>query len=166
MLYLDSSAGVEECYTTKNIVGDGAGNCGYSQYGTFVGCSGENSLCGQLQCASGTFQDQVDIGVYTWSGSVTVGWTPHTCLSFSPDFPPFGLVLHAGLVSDGTKCGDQKVSLYSTRMLYDMSCTGLQLCINAECTSISSIASILPCPVGPNGETCSGNGVNYYELYF
>ena len=118
MLYLDSSAAVEECYTTKNVVGDGPGNCGYSS-GTFVACSGEDSLCGQLQCASGTFQSQVNIGVYTWSSSVIVGWTFHTCLSFSPDFLPPGSV-HPGLVKNGTKCGDQKVSLYSTQMLYDI----------------------------------------------
>ena len=112
MLYLDSSAAVEECYTTKNVAGNGAGNCGYSN-GALVACSGEDSLCGQLQCASGTFQNQVNIGVNTYTDYiyVNVDWTPHTCRSFSPDFPPFDSV-HPGLVIDGTKCGDQKVSFF------------------------------------------------------
>ena len=38
----------------------------------------------------------------------------------------------------------------------------IQLCFTAECVSLSSfatLAGIQPCPIGPNGETCSDNGV-------
>ena len=62
----------------------------------------------------------------------------HVCQSFA-----LGVnsdVISPGLVMDGTKCGNE------------------MLCVAQQCRAISSL-SITACPVGENGETCSGNGV-------
>lgn len=105
--WLGSSMAVEECYDTYNIGNNLFSNCGYSN-GATVACAPEDVLCGQLQCSSGTYQSQVNIGVYLLTGSVNVDGRNENCLSFSPLSPPADFI-HPGLVEDGTKCGDGKV---------------------------------------------------------
>ena len=99
---------VEECYVEYNTGNDRFGNCGYSS-GQFVACSANNILCGQLQCASGTYQRQVNVGVNILTGRVRVNGIVEDCRSFSPINPPSDF-MHPGLVEDGTRCGDEKVS--------------------------------------------------------
>ena len=105
-----SSMAVEQCYEEYNTRSDRSGNCGYSD-GAFTACSPENALCGQLQCDSGSFQRQVNIGVTLLTGRVRVDGTVEDCRTFSPTNPPSDF-MHPGLVLDGSKCGDQKVSTY------------------------------------------------------
>lgn len=99
---------VEECYDEYNTGSDDFGNCGYSS-GAFVACAPEDVLCGQLQCASGTYQRQVNIGVNILTGRVVVNRRVEDCRSFSPLRPPSDFI-HPGLVEDGTKCGDERVN--------------------------------------------------------
>ena len=100
---------VQQCYNEYNVRGEGVGNCGYSG-AAFVACAADDVLCGQLQCDSGNFQRQVNLRVTLWTGRVTVNRESQDCLSFSPSSPPTDF-MHPGLVEDGTKCGDERVSI-------------------------------------------------------
>ena len=99
---------VEECYDTYNTDSNRFGNCGYSN-GVFVACAPEDILCGQLQCSSGMYQSRVNIGVRILTGRVRVNGVLEDCRSFSPINPPTDF-MHPGLVEDGTRCGDERVS--------------------------------------------------------
>ena len=100
---------VQQCYDVYNTNSNEFGNCGYSG-GTFVACAPEDALCGQLQCDSGTFQRQVNIGVNIPTGTVHANGVFENCRSFSPLFPPADF-MHPGLVENGTGCGDNRVSI-------------------------------------------------------
>ena len=100
---------VQQCYDVYNVGNDEFGNCGYSG-GRLVSCAPEDVLCGQLQCDSGTFQRQVNIGVNILTGRVRVNGVVEDCRSFSPLSPPTDIT-HPGLVEDGTRCGDNRVSI-------------------------------------------------------
>ena len=104
-----SSNAVQQCYDQYNTGNDAFGNCGYS--GTaFVACAPEDVLCGQLQCDSGNYQRQVNIGVNIRTGRVRANGGIEDCRSFSPLSPPTDF-MHPGLVEDGSKCGDERVSI-------------------------------------------------------
>ena len=100
---------VQQCYDVYNIQANEVGNCGYSG-SAFVACSAENVLCGQLQCDSGTFQRQVNVGVRVLTRSVRVNGRNENCRSFSPLSPPTD-TMHPGLVEDGTRCSNNRVSI-------------------------------------------------------
>lgn len=100
---------VQQCYDVYNVEANEFGNCGYSG-SAFVACSAEDVLCGQLQCDSGTFQRQVNVGVNILTGRVRVNGGIEDCRSFSPLSPPTD-TMHPGLVEDGTRCGDNRVSI-------------------------------------------------------
>ena len=99
---------VEECYNEYNTGTDSRGNCGYSNE-VFVACAPEDILCGQLQCSSGTYQRRLNIGVRIRTTRPTVNGVTETCQTFSPLSPPTDF-MHPGLVEDGTRCGNERVS--------------------------------------------------------
>ena len=38
------------------------------------------------------------------------------------------------------------------------------MCVSQSCVSVSSLDGVGPCPIGSNGQTCSGNGVRALTL--
>ena len=95
------------CYDDLNTDGNRFGSCGYSD-GGFVPCSSANVLCGQLQCDSGSYQDTIS-GVTPSTFRIRTSSGTINCRSFAHTNPPTDL-MHPGLVQDGTRCGDDRVS--------------------------------------------------------
>ena len=98
---------VEECFTTFNVRGIAVGNCGYSG-GQFVGCAVQDALCGQLHCDSNPqlFVNNANRAVTIFTNGV--GGNP--CISFTTR--PTSDTPSPGLVADGSRCGNDMVSLY------------------------------------------------------
>eukprot|EP00731_Ephydatia_muelleri_P013616 Em0007g926a len=134
------AAGYASCFNNYNTRGDLHGNCGStSTLGTYTPCSASQVLCGSLQCANTGSATPSNID---GAGSIqygTHGTTSQTCKSFV--FVPSGVKgPDVWLVSDGTKCDTNKI------------------CYSKQCVAVSSLG-IIPCPLGKNGLSCSGNGL-------
>ena len=81
-------------------------NCG-SNRGRFIPCTPENAQCGQLQCMEGDFTRG---GV---SESLTIFRSTRgslTCRSFTTEANSD--TVSPGLVPEGTRCGNQRVSCH------------------------------------------------------
>ncbi len=105
MIFLsDSLSGAPQCYSELNVVGDGAGNCGYSR-GAFLPCDPEHAQCGQLQCEEGTFVRGGTTGSFTIFRNFLGN---SICRSFTTN--PNSDTINPGLVQDGTKCANESVS--------------------------------------------------------
>ncbi|XP_056129716.1 disintegrin and metalloproteinase domain-containing protein 9 [Lampris incognitus] len=117
------------CFKDVNSKGDRFGNCGYQNYG-FKKCESRHSLCGKLQCSN--VQAVTVFGIDPSIITTPIGGTK----CFGVDFMLGSDVPDPGMVTEGTKCGENKV------------------CLNFECSS----ADVLnyDCDVE---KKCHGHGV-------
>lgn len=128
----EAKAAPEICFQNVNSKGDRFGNCGYLNYHNYRKCESRNAMCGKLQCSnveSGTI-----FGIAPSIISTPIGTGGAKC--YGVDFMLGSDVPDPGMVSEGTKCGENKV------------------CMNFECRS----ADILnyDCDVE---KKCHGHGV-------
>jgi disintegrin and metalloproteinase domain-containing protein 12 len=125
---------IDACYTRVNTLGNVFGHCGVSET-DYLPCSEENAFCGQIQCGG-------DGELLTTPGipvRFTLRSESFTCNSVTSRIGEDEV--SPGLIRDGTKCGD------------------FMICLNSECVN-ASVVKGPPCPVGSNGEVCSGQGVS------
>nr|XP_046242494.1 disintegrin and metalloproteinase domain-containing protein 9 isoform X2 [Scatophagus argus] len=124
-----AKAAPEICFKDVNSKGDRFGNCGYHNFG-YKKCESRNALCGKLQCSN--VQAVTVFGIEPSIISTPIAGAK----CYGVDFMLGSDVPDPGMVSEGTKCGDNKV------------------CINFECRS----ADILnyDCDVE---KKCHGHGV-------
>ncbi|XP_076127165.1 disintegrin and metalloproteinase domain-containing protein 9-like isoform X1 [Alosa pseudoharengus] len=124
----------DECFEMVNSKGDRFGNCGYHS-NSYRKCETRNAKCGKLQCEnvdSGTI-----FGINPAIIQTTIQRTKSKCwgvdFSLGPDVPD------PGVVSEGTKCGENKVCLnfecrHSSELNYDCDmknkCNGHGVCNN------------------------------------
>lgn len=124
-----SKAAPEICFKDINRMGDRFGNCGKQNY-DYKKCESRNALCGKLQCSNiqkvTVFSIQPAIITTTLDGVQCSG----------VDFMLGSDVPDPGMVSQGTKCGDNKV------------------CMNFECRSADVLK--YDCDVDSK---CHGHGV-------
>lgn len=103
-LIAGSGRSIDQCFTALNVQGEGFGNCGYSG-GTFIACSLQNALCGQLHCNSGQFTGNARVAGTIFERFVSGS----RCLSFTTS--PQSDTPNPALVSDGSKCGNESVGV-------------------------------------------------------
>ncbi|KAI6654174.1 Coadhesin [Oopsacas minuta] len=138
----DAMDGSSDCYD-YNRGGNLYGNCG--ETGPLGGkiyspCDREDVRCGVLQCINA--DDLLHIPEYSyvsnrWIRITTEEFTTIVCRSvYAINRITDDIV---GYANDGTICGNEKV------------------CQQKRCVSLSSI-STPACPIGTNGEVCSGQG--------
>ncbi|XP_019849967.1 PREDICTED: disintegrin and metalloproteinase domain-containing protein 28-like [Amphimedon queenslandica] len=127
----------DACYTQFNTLGIAWGHCGAN--GTsYIPCTTGNAFCGSLQCNGGRIifnnvNSRSALTAYTRFASGQECRSVTTRADADEVSP--------GLVVDGASCGT------------DM------MCVNQRCLLLSSLEGVSPCPIGSNGQTCSGNGV-------
>ncbi|XP_035021142.1 disintegrin and metalloproteinase domain-containing protein 9 isoform X1 [Hippoglossus stenolepis] len=124
-----AKAAPEICFKNVNSKGDRFGNCGYHNYG-YKKCESRNALCGKLQCSN--VQTVTVFGIEPSIISTPIGGAK----CYGVDFMLGSDVPDPGMVSEGTKCGDDKV------------------CMNFECRSADVMN--FDCDVG---KKCHGQGV-------
>ncbi|KAM3867601.1 disintegrin and metalloproteinase domain-containing protein 9-like [Diretmus argenteus] len=124
-----AKASPDICFKDVNSKGDRFGNCGYQNYG-YKKCESRNALCGKLQCSN--VQGSMVYGIMPSIITTPIAGT----MCYGVDFSLGSDVPDPGMVSEGTKCGDNKV------------------CMNYECRS----ADVLnyDCDVE---KKCHGHGV-------
>uniref|UniRef100_A0A3B5AU62 ADAM metallopeptidase domain 9 n=1 Tax=Stegastes partitus TaxID=144197 RepID=A0A3B5AU62_9TELE len=124
-----AKAAPEICFKNVNSKGDRFGNCGYHNYG-YKKCESRNALCGKLQCSN--VQTVTVFGIEPSIITTPIGGDK----CFGVDFMLGSDVPDPGMVTEGTKCGEDKV------------------CMNFECRS----AEVLnyDCDVE---KKCHGHGV-------
>ncbi|KAM3611728.1 uncharacterized protein V6R79_023285 [Siganus canaliculatus] len=124
-----AKAAPEICFKDVNSKGDRFGNCGYHNYG-YRKCESRNAMCGKLQCSN--VQPTTVFGIEPSIISTPIAGAK----CYGVDFMLGSDVPDPGMVSEGTKCGENKV------------------CMNFECRS----ADVLnyDCDVD---KKCHGHGV-------
>ncbi|XP_062237209.1 disintegrin and metalloproteinase domain-containing protein 9 isoform X1 [Platichthys flesus] len=124
-----AKAAPEICFKDVNSKGDRFGNCGYQNYG-HKKCESRNAVCGKLQCS-----DVQAVTVFGIEPSIII--TPiGGAKCYGVDFMLGSDVPDPGMVSEGTKCGEDKV------------------CMNFECRSADIMS--FDCDVL---KKCHGHGV-------
>ncbi|XP_054720727.1 LOW QUALITY PROTEIN: disintegrin and metalloproteinase domain-containing protein 11-like [Uloborus diversus] len=129
-----------ECFSQFNTQGSLNGNCGPDNQGGFIKCTEENVRCGSLQCQRGSRTPMiagkdkqyartiVSIGGQEFECKVTSG-------TITVDIPDLGLM------TDGTKCADEKI------------------CVNQTCVGVDLFIEPGSCPTNNVALSCSGHGV-------
>ncbi|XP_034027265.1 disintegrin and metalloproteinase domain-containing protein 9 [Thalassophryne amazonica] len=107
-----AKAAPDICFKDVNSKGDRFGNCGYQNYG-YKKCESRNALCGKLQCTN--VQHTTVFGIKPSVIETPILGQATSC--YGVDFMLGSDVPDPGMVTEGTKCGDNKV------------------CINFECRS-------------------------------
>ncbi|XP_028992399.1 disintegrin and metalloproteinase domain-containing protein 23 isoform X1 [Betta splendens] len=134
-----SKAGGSErfCYEKLNTEGTEKGNCG-KDGDKWVQCSKHDVFCGYLLCTNigrtpriGLMKGDITPTSFNHQGRVVECSGGHVLLDDDTDL---------GYVEDGSPCGPS------------------MMCLNHKCLPIQSL-NMSTCPVGPNGQVCSGNGV-------
>ncbi|XP_019863734.1 PREDICTED: uncharacterized protein LOC109592823, partial [Amphimedon queenslandica] len=100
-----------------------------------------NAFCGSLQCNGGRImfnnvKSRSALTAYTRFAGVQECRSVTTRADADEVSP--------GLVVDGASCGTDR------------------MCVSQSCVSVSSLLGVIPCPIGSNGQTCSGNGVRAF----
>ncbi|XP_029985689.1 disintegrin and metalloproteinase domain-containing protein 9 isoform X1 [Sphaeramia orbicularis] len=124
-----AKAAPEVCFKDVNSKGDRFGNCGYLNYG-YRKCESRNAMCGKLQCSN--VQAVTVFGIEPSIISTPIAGAK----CYGVDFMLGSDVPDPGMVSEGTKCGEDKV------------------CLNFECRSASVLG--FDCDVE---QKCHGHGV-------
>uniref|UniRef100_A0A3Q1EYA7 ADAM metallopeptidase domain 9a n=1 Tax=Acanthochromis polyacanthus TaxID=80966 RepID=A0A3Q1EYA7_9TELE len=124
-----AKAAPEICFKNVNSKGDRFGNCGYHNYG-YKKCESRNALCGKLQCSN--VQTVTVFGIEPSIISTPI--LGSKC--YGVDFMLGSDVPDPGMVTEGTKCGEDKV------------------CMNFECRNVDVLN--YDCDVE---KKCHGHGV-------
>lgn len=124
-----AKAAPEICFKDVNSKGDRFGNCGFYSYG-FKKCESRHALCGKLQCSN--VQSTTVFGIEPSIISTPIGGTK----CYGVDFRLGSDVPDPGMVSEGTRCGEN------------------QVCMSFECQS----ADVLKYDCDAENK-CHGNGV-------
>jgi disintegrin/metalloproteinase domain-containing protein 28 len=130
-----TNKGHDNCFSF-NTAGSYFGNCG-SDGTSYISCRPQDVMCGQLFCEPGGQYQNLVTSVYV----VRVeAFDSNRRSVYCNTFTTYvdADILSPGLVEDGVKCGRNK------------------WCYEQQCRNFS----VTPCPRGPNGEICSGNGVS------
>ncbi|XP_065829770.1 disintegrin and metalloproteinase domain-containing protein 12-like [Oscarella lobularis] len=137
----NATVGDDICYNFFNKKGDQFGYCSIDNDGNYVACTEENVRCGILYCFGGLTVPSFSQAFITYfTRTLTFGsGVSIQCKGAHIDFGED--VASLGLVEDGTKCDENKI------------------CLKQSCASLSSLDTRGQCPVGENGQTCSGKGV-------
>ncbi|XP_065845912.1 zinc metalloproteinase-disintegrin-like jararhagin isoform X5 [Oscarella lobularis] len=127
----NASAADDSCYAL-NVRGDQLGFCARTN-GSFFACEAKDQQCGLLFCSGGSTnpmaRENTNIAFFTTGAGCRAAYTADG----TEDTPV------EGMVNNGITCGQEEI------------------CLNQQCLALSAI--VTPCPVGENGQVCSGNGV-------
>lgn len=135
-----ASPGDKACYQKFNMGGTQSGNCGTRPYsGGFKPCEIENIACGTLHCQEGSSKPRIPGTTYS-SHTQTVDGKEIQCKVMSGSYDA-EIGIDLGQVTDGTKCGNQK------------------MCMNRTCIDMQQYATYTRCPVDANNVECSGQGI-------
>ncbi|XP_062961890.1 disintegrin and metalloproteinase domain-containing protein 30-like [Cynocephalus volans] len=101
------------CYEAVNSIGDQYGNCKINGIANFTQCTGENSVCGRLQCINvKTIPDLPDhttiISTHLHAENVMCWGT-----GYHVSMEPMGIP-DIGVINDGTSCGENRVCFNRT----------------------------------------------------
>ncbi|XP_071043240.1 disintegrin and metalloproteinase domain-containing protein 11 isoform X3 [Parasteatoda tepidariorum] len=129
-----------QCYRQFNTQGTLSGNCGSDGQGGFIKCTEDNMKCGSLQCQRGSRAPMIANKDMQYTRTIaSIAGTEYECKVTSGTITDD--IRDLGLVTDGTKCAEDKI------------------CMNQTCISIDVFIEPGTCPTNNIALPCSGHGV-------